>query len=276
LSAAARHLEVPKSTVSRRLARLEEQLDTKLVHRDARRVKATSEGSRFYDSVVDAVDTLNTAVATIEESTTEPKGTIRVTAPGDLGRLLLIPQFVAFLERYPDICLDLIFTNRFVDLVQEGVDLALRAGRVTEPNLIARKLLPSDLRLAAHPEADIQCADIAELEQHPFVLYRGRGRTQIVRLERGSGESRESVELTVSGRVNVDDYGAMVELVAAGQGIGFMPEIHLAEGERAGRLVGIFPDWSLPSPPIHLVYPTRQLPERVRLLIDFLCSAFSR
>ena len=75
LSAAARHLGFPKSTVSRRLARLEEQLGTKLVHRDARRVKATSEGSRFYDSVVDAVDALNTAVAMIEESTTEPKGT---------------------------------------------------------------------------------------------------------------------------------------------------------------------------------------------------------
>jgi DNA-binding transcriptional LysR family regulator len=274
LSAAARHLGFPKSTVSRRLARLEEQLGTKLVHRDARRVKATSEGSRFYDSVVDAVDSLNTAVAMIEESTTEPKGTIRVTAPGDLGRLLLIPQFAAFLERYPDICLDLIFTNRFVDLIQEGVDLALRAGRVTEPNLIARNLLPSDFRLAAHPESDIQCADITELERYPFVLYQSRGRTQVIRLETGSSE-HESVELTVSGRVNVDDYGAMVELVAAGQGIGFMPKIHLAEGKRAGRLVGIFPEWSLPSPPIHLVYPTRQLPERVRLLIDFLCSAFS-
>ena len=274
LSAAARHLGVPKSTVSRRLARLEEQLGTKLVHRDARRVKATSEGSRFYDSVVDAVDALNTAVAMIEESTTEPKGTIRVTAPGDLGRLLLIPQFVAFLERYPDISLDLIFTNRFVDLVQEGVDLALRAGRVTEPNLIARKLLPSNLRLAAHPEAHVQCADIAELERYPFVLYRGRGRTQVIRLERGSGEHSESVELTVTGRVNVDDYGAMVELVAAGQGIGLMPEIHVADGEKTGRLVPIFPEWTLPAPPIHLVYSTRQLPERVRLLIDFLCGAF--
>lgn len=272
LAAAGRHLGVPKSTVSRRLARLEEQLGTKLVHRDARRVTATSEGSRFYASVVDAVDVLDTAVASIEESTTEPKGTIRVTAPGDLGRLLLIPQFVAFLERYPDISLDLIFTNRFVDIVQEGVDLALRAGRVTEPNLIARNLLPSDLRLAAGPNADIECADISELERYPFVLYRGRGRTQVIRLERGEGAQHESVELTISGRVNVDDYGAMAELVAAGQGVGLMPSIHIADGERAGRLTPIFPEWSLPAPPVHLVYSTRQLPERVRLLITFLCT----
>ncbi|MEM8608471.1 MAG: LysR family transcriptional regulator [Myxococcota bacterium] len=275
LAAAGRHLGVPKSTVSRRLARLEEQLGAKLVHRDARRVTATSEGERFYASVVDAVDALDTAVAAIEESTTEPVGTVRVTAPADLGRLLLIPKFAAFLDRYPDISLDLIFTNRFVDLVQEHVDLALRAGRVTDPNLIARRLLPSDMRLAARPGSEPACDDIAELEGHPFVLHAARGRTQVVRLVRGSGDDEQSVALTVSGRVNVDDYSAMVELVAAGQGIGLMPDVHVADAERAGRLVAIFPEWRLPSPPIHLVYSTRQLPERVRLLIDFLCEGLA-
>ncbi len=176
------------------------------------------------------------------------------------------------LERYPDISLDVVLTNRFVDLVQERVDLAVRAGRVTEPNLIARKLMPSDFQLAAHPGNDIDCDDITELEARPFVLYRKRGRSQVIRLERGGGQEQETVELTVTGRVNVDDYGAMVELVAAGQGIGLMPALHVAEGEKAGRLVHIFPDWSLPASPVHLVYSTRQLPERVRLLADFLCD----
>jgi len=273
LAAAARHLGMPKSTVSRRLARLEEQLGTKLVHRDARRITPTPEGTRFYDSVVDAIDVLDTAVATIEKNTTEPRGTIRITAPSDLGRMLLLHELVRFLELYPDISIDLVFTNRFVDLVQERIDLAVRAGRVTDPNLIARKLLPSDFQLAAHPENDIECEDITELEAYPFVLYRRRGQTQVLRLEKGSGDDHETVELTVSGRVNVDDYTAMVELVAAGQGIGLMPELHVAEGEKAGRLVRIFADWILPAPPIHLVYSTRQLPERVRLLIDFLCGA---
>jgi len=157
LAAAARHLGVPKSTVSRRLARLEEQLDAKLVHRDAHRLTATPEGIRFYESVVDAIDALDSAVAAIEQSTTQPRGTIRITAPSDLGRMILIPQLVRFLERYPDIALDLVFTNRFVDLVQERVDLALRAGPVTEPSLIARKLLPSDFRLAASRDLQISC-----------------------------------------------------------------------------------------------------------------------
>ncbi len=272
LAGAARHLGVPKSTVSRRLARLEEQLDTKLVHRDARRLTPTREGSRFYDSVVDAIDALDTAVASIEESTTQPRGTIRITAPSDLGRMILLRELGSFLERYPEISLDLVLTNRFVDLVQERVDLAVRAGQVREPNLIARKLLPSDFQLAAPVDHDIECTDVSGLEAHPFVLYRRRGRTQVLRLERGHGEEHEAVELTVTGRVNVDDYGAMVELVAAGQGIGLMPALHVAEGEQAGRLVRIFPQWSLPASPIHLLYSTRQLPERVRLLADFLCD----
>lgn len=273
LAAAARHLGVPKSTVSRRLTRLEEQLETRLVHRDSRRVTPSPEGSRFYDSVVDAIDVLDTAVASIEESTTEPRGTIRVTAPSDLGQMLLIDQLSRFLERFPDISLDLIFTNRFVDLVQEQVDIALRAGAVTDPKLIARKLVRSEFQVAAHPDNDVDCDDISGLEAHPFVLHRRRGRTQVIRLEKGSAEDRETVELTVSGRVNVDDYGAMLEFVAAGQGIGLMPQLHVAAGEKAGRLVRIFPDWALPAPPVHLVYSTRQLPERVRLLIDFLCGA---
>ena len=270
LAGAARHLGVPKSTVSRRLSRLEEQLATKLVHRDARRVAPTAEGIRFYDSVVDAIDALDTAVAGIEQSATEPRGNIRITAPDDLGRMRLIPQLAPFLEQYPEISMDLILSNRVVDLIHERVDLALRAGELTEPNLIARKLASSEFRLVAHPDNDIDCDDISELASYPFVLYRRRGQAQVVHLERGENDTHETVELSVSGRVNVDNFAAMAELVATGQGIGLMPELHVADGVNAGRLVRIFPEWRLPSSPIHLVYSTRQLPERVRLLIDYL------
>jgi len=273
LAAAARQLGVPKSTVSRRLTRLEEELKTKLAHRDARKVSPTPEGMRFFESVVDAVDALDAAVATMEQSTTEPRGTIRVTTPSDLGRMVLSGPLSRFLDRYPEISLDLVLTNRLVDLVQERVDLAVRAGPVTEPSLIARKLMPSAFQLMAYPGHEIDCADVTELEAYPFVLYRKRGPTQVLRLERGEGDTLESVELTVSGRVNVDDYTVMVELVAEGQGIGLMPALHAEEGRRQGRLVRIFPEWVLPAMPIQLVYTSRQQPERVRLLIDFLTDA---
>ncbi|MBW2455562.1 MAG: LysR family transcriptional regulator [Deltaproteobacteria bacterium] len=270
LASAARHLGVPKSTVSRRLRRLEEQLETKLIHRDGRAVTPTTEGSRLYDGAVDAVDALEQAVAGIEARTKEPRGTVRVTAPADMGRMLLMPHFVRFLERYPDISLDLVLTNRFVDLVQEQVDVALRAGPVTEPNLIARRLQSSELHLAASSGVETLPTDIGQLAEQPFVLYRRRGHMQVIRLERGHGKAAETVELAVTGRVSVDDYEAMMDLVAAGQGLGLLPTLHVAAGERAGRLQRIFPEWSLPGQHVHLVYATRQLPERVRLLIAYL------
>jgi len=273
LAGAARHLGVPKSTVSRRLSRLEEELRTKLVHRSARAVSPTPEGMRFYDSVVDAIDELDAAVAGIEQSLSEPRGTIRVTTPADLGSMLLSDPLARFLDLYPEISLDLVLTNRFVDLVHERVDLAVRAGPVTEPNLIARKLRPSSLQLVTSPGHDVDCKDVSELVHHPFVLYRRRGGAQVLRLHRGEGDEEETVDLSVGGRVNVDDYSVMVDLVAEGQGIGLMPTLHADEGVREGRLVRIFPDWILPAMPIRLVYPTRQQPERVRLLIEFLTDA---
>jgi DNA-binding transcriptional LysR family regulator len=223
LSAAARRLGLPKSTVSRRLLRLEQQLRTKLLHRDARKITLTAEGRRFYESVFSAVDALDVAVTAAEQSSREPRGTIRVTAPADLGRMLLAPMFVAFLERYPEIALDLVFTNRLVDLVQEGVDLAVRAGRMPSSDLIVRRLCASELHLATSGSAATRAANSGEiraLEHQPFVLHRTTGRFQTIRLERAVGKRHRQVELNVSGRVNVDDYASMAALVAEGHGVG--------------------------------------------------------
>jgi DNA-binding transcriptional LysR family regulator len=277
LSAAARRLDLPKSTVSRRLLRLEQQLSTKLLHRQARRIALTPAGRRFYEAVFGPVDALDAAVAAAEQSSREPRGTVRLTAPPDLGRMVLAPIFVAFLERYPEITLDLVFTTRMVELAQEGVDLAVRAGRVLEPTLIARKLCASELQLAASSQRAAAAGDdVRLLAQQPFVLYRSPGAKQTLRLERGAGKRRQNLELEVSGRVSVDDYAALAELVAAGQGVGLMPSIHVQEGVQAGRLLRLFPEWSSRSAHVYLVYPTRQQPERARLLAEFLLEAFTR
>jgi DNA-binding transcriptional LysR family regulator len=280
LSAAARSLGLPKSTVSRRLVRLEEELHSQLLQRDARKIALTAVGRRFYGQVVAAVDALDAAVTQVEQSSSEPRGTIRITAPPDLGRMVLAPMFVAFLERHADIALDVVLTNRTVDLVQEGIDVAVRASRLSEGSLIARKLCEAELQLAVSKEragaSDV--ANIRVLEQRPFVLHRATGSSQVIKLERAQGTSRAArkpVELTVSGRVNVDDYAALAELVAAGQGVGLMPAIHVRDGVSAGRLVRIFPEWSSRAAHVYLVYATRQQPERVRLLSEFLLERFA-
>jgi DNA-binding transcriptional LysR family regulator len=193
--------------------------------------------------------------------------------------MVIAPMLVAFTERYPEIAIDLALTNRFIDLVQEGTDLAVRAGRLVKGDLIARKLCDSELQLAASPKTAAQLKyadDLRSLQQQPFILYRAAGGKQTLKLERGAGKRSTSLELEVSGRITVDDYAALAELVAVGGAIGLMPRIHVRDGAEAGRLVRVFPEWSSRSAQIHLVYPTRQQPERSRLLTAFLIDAFSR
>jgi DNA-binding transcriptional LysR family regulator len=134
------------------------------------------------------------------------------------------------------------------------------------------------LRHARNAEPDGDSDTIRALVDRPFVLHRASGGSQVIKLERSAGAGRaprRGVELTVSGRVNVDDYAALAELVAAGQGVGLMPAIHVRDGVSAGRLARIFPAWSSRAPHVYLVYPTRQHPERVRLLTEFLLAAFA-
>jgi DNA-binding transcriptional LysR family regulator len=273
LSAAGRNLGVPKSTVSRRLARLEQELSLQLLHRGVRSVTLTAAGRSFFEAVSAPIDALDNAVVELTQSSQEPRGSVRLTAPPDLGRTVLAPILVAFLERYPDIQLELVFTNRFVDLVQEGVDLAVRAGRVVGPELIARKLCDAELHLGASPRLNLALEQPRELERVPFVLHRAVGRAQTIRLETRGGQGRkraQSVELGVSGRVSVDDYASVAEFVARGAGIALMPALHLSEGEKAGTMVRVLPDWFSRAAHVYLVAPGRRQPERVRLLAEFL------
>jgi DNA-binding transcriptional LysR family regulator len=266
LSSAGRKLGLPKSTVSRRLMRLEQDVGIKLLHRDARKVTLTAAGRRFFEGVAGAVDSIDMALSSLEQTSTEPRGSLRITAPVDLGRMVLSPILVAFLERYPEISVDVAFSNKLVDLVQEGFDLAVRAGKRGAGSLIARQLCASELQLAVASslESRFQDDDIRSLERQAFVLHQAARYTQTVSLQRQAGKRSKTVELHVHGRLNVDDYAALAELVAAGHGVGLMPAVHVRDGVLNKRLVRIYPEWSVQAQPIYLAYPTRQQPERAR------------
>ncbi len=275
LSGAARKLELPKSTVSRRIARLEEELSTQLLHRNVRSITLTAAGRALFEAVSGPVDALERALVDLHQSSQEPRGSVRLTAPSDLGRMLLSPILVAFSERYPEIHLELIFTNRVLDLVQEGVDLAVRAGRLPGADLIARKVCESELHLAASPRRAADIEHPKQLEEMPFVLHGTPGRSQAIRLER-EGKRGESVTLEVHGRISVDDYASLAELVADGDGVSLMPAIHVRAGVLAGRLARVLPEWFARAAPVYLVSTGRRQPERVRLLAEFLRAELAR
>ena len=274
LAGTGRELGVPKSTVSRRVSRLEQQLAVKLLHRDGRQMVLTAEGKQLFDRVAGSVDAIDLAMQASQESMAMPRGAIRLTAPADFGRLLLAKELVGFGRLYPEIRVDLSLTDRFVDVIQEGFDLAIRAGVGPETsaaqNLISRKLMPSALKLAgtAAMAKQVKCLD--DLKAMPFVLFRTTHREQTLRLRSKKGRT---FDVPVSGRYVVHDYAAMAALVAEGAGLGLLPQMHIANSPSA--LTAILPDVAMFTGDVLLVYPTRQFPRRVSLLIDHLTRAFT-
>ena len=274
LMGAARELGVPKSTVSRRVSRLEQQLEVKLVHRGGRLIAITEEGRTLFDRVAHAIDAIDLAIKGSQEGMALPRGKVRITAPPDVGQILLVKHLCDFAKLYPDIAIEMEFTNRYVDLVQERFDLAIRAGsgpdRASAQSLISRKLISTRLQLAAMPDVaeTIRCID--DLRHTPFVMFRTAGRKQTLRLESTSGRVHQ---ISVEGRFIVHDYASMAALVAEGVGVGLMPNIHVDYPSPNQNLQAILPDLAARRDNILLVYPSRQLPRRVSLFIEHLTRA---
>jgi DNA-binding transcriptional LysR family regulator len=274
-TAAARALGVPKSTVSRALARLERQLGVRLVHRTSRALALTDAGRAYYERVHDAVAGVEHATADVVDMGTEPRGTIRVTAPIDLGEMLLAEVIAQFLEKYPQVRFEVSLTSRVVDLVAEGFDLAIRASALGDSSLVARKLGHADLGLFASTEylkRRGKPTTVADLASHDFVRFRAfeQGRPIVLR---GPGGAEHRVELR--GPVAADDLLFVHRLISLGEGIGLFPLFFAActwQMEREG-LVRVLPDWTMRGGDIHVVVPSaRHEPRRVKLFRDFLLA----
>jgi DNA-binding transcriptional LysR family regulator len=270
-TAAARALGLPKSSVSRAVALLEEELGTQLLRRSTRALTLTEAGSAFYERAargLEAMTEARDAVVALEEHV---RGPIRITAPVDAGAWLLGPLIATFLERHPEVRIEVVLTGRIVDLVQEGIDLALRAGPLRDPELIARRLAPLALGLYASPaylDARGAPESVAALAEHRCVVFRGQRGGAVWTLEGPAGA--ESVE--VEGALRADDFAFLAAAVIAGAGIGLLPELVAAES--GGRLVRVLPDRSVAGGGLHLVYPPAPfLPRRVALFRDFLVEA---
>ena len=173
-TAAARDAGLPKSSVSRAIAALERDLAVRLIHRTTRRLQPTEAGRAYYDSVSRALAGIDEATAAVSEHQDTPRGTVRLTAPTDLGDRLLPPILVGFAARYPEVLVDVVLTQRFVDLVHEGIDLALRVGRLGDSRLVARPLGPVRAGVFASPrylERRGAPRTVAALAGHECVLF---------------------------------------------------------------------------------------------------------
>lgn len=283
-TAAAAALGLPKSSVSRNVAHLEEDLGVRLLQRSTRRIGLTEAGKAFYERARAALTGLEEASVAASDLGREPRGTIRVTAPADAGALVLADLVARFVRRYPLIHVELSLTARMVDLVEEGFDLALRAAvRLDDSALLVRRIGSMESGLFAAPgylRRRGPLASLAELSQHDCVLFRSRGANATWRLSgppegsSGDGESAEArVEhaIAVQGPIAADDISFVMAAVRAGAGIGLLPAFLCVEQVLRGKLVRLLPAYASHEASLHLVMPSgRYVPARVALLRDYL------
>ena len=271
-TAAGRLLSLPTSTVSRRISRLEERLGSNLLHRTTRRLSLTDSGRIFYDRGARAVAEIAAGEQDLAETMASPKGRVRVTGPSEQSLFGgLIPPFLA---KYPDVRVELDLSNRTVNLVEEGYDVAIHAGALADSGLIAVKLMDSTFIVVGAPSyIKAQGAPKApgDLGAHTCIPF-GVSSTEATWTLEGP---RGVIKVPVRGRFAVNHLGVVRDAALGGLGIAMLPEMvakpHLAEGS----LAHLLPDFTGSPVPISLVYPGgRHLSPAVRAFLDFAKSQF--
>lgn len=239
-SAAARRLGSPKATVSAKVARLEKRLGLTLIQRTTRKLRVTEAGEHYFRHCADAIRTVELAEAALQATSGRPSGLLKVTAPVDIGHTLL-PRIVhAYAARYPQVTIELLVTNRTVDLVGEGIDLAIRPWQaLKDSTLIARRFFDMSANLWASPHYLQRLGTLA----HPRDLKRATcvGFLSQTSLVLTNGKS--DVEVSLTGRIRADDFETIRSLLLLGEGIAWLPDFLAEEAAQAGSLAPVLPQW---------------------------------
>ena len=265
---AAQELDMPTSTLSRRIQQLEEQLGYQLLYRSARKLSLTEAGALFYRRCQPLYDELVEATEGLEGELTSPKGSLKVTAPISLANELLNPWFFEFMEQYPGIDLDLLLVNRNIDLKEEGIDIAFRIGEIKIPDWIARDMFTSTFSLCASPKIITELGhpeSLDDLNNFPLIVSRRSPEWSFY------DQQGEVHQFRGKPRLTFDELRGAVEAAEAGIGIANLPDYVVGEALTMGRLVTVLPQFRPFDREVKMVYPHRQyLPAKVRLFISFI------
>ncbi len=274
-AAAARDLGLSNASVSKHVAQLEARLGVALLVRTTRRLSLTDAGRDYYRTAVHVLDTLAEADDQAGLAGMAPRGRIRMTAPMSLGLADLTDRLVDFREQHPDITLDVQLDDRQVDLVEHGLDLAIRgAGPMADSSLRGRRLTPMDRWLLASPdylEAHGTPGVPDQLARHACLAYSHAVTPDVWRFNRDGRE----VEVGFAGPMRISNSIAIVTALVRGQGIGLVPAFLADREVKHGRLVRVLADWESEPRALHVLYPGhREHSARVRALIDFLVASY--
>jgi DNA-binding transcriptional LysR family regulator len=265
-SAAARLLGMPKTTVSAKVAALEKRLGVSLIQRTTRKLYVTEAGEVYFRHCAIAMREVELGETALHSAKSSPTGLLRITAPVDIGHTVLPHITRAYLEKYPDMRVEMIISNRLVDLVGEGIDLAIRAGALKDSSLIARRFMELDAGLWASP---VYLEEAGTLS-HPRDLAKCRVVAHRAMKTLHLSNGKTDVHVPLSGRVTADDLEAIRELLILGEGIAWLPDFLVQDAAASGKLVPVLPKWkSKSSGGFHLVHAGQKygLP-KVRAFIE--------
>ena len=273
-SAAARALGMSPAMATKHVDALEDRLGTRLFFRSTRKLTLTEAGQRHLQAIERILAEIEEAEAAAAEDVVEPRGTLRINAPLAFGLRQVMPALADFAALYPALTIDIALTDRFVDLIDEGWDIAIRLGTLRDSSLIARALAPIRLALCAAPAylaVHGTPQTVADLADHNCLGYTLPTPANATRWIFGADGA---VSVPIRGTLLANNGDALREAAVAGQGLIFQPTFITADDIRTGRLVSLTLDHPLPRfGSAHAVYPGgRQPPAKVRALIDFLAG----
>ncbi len=274
-SAAARQLRIPTSTVSHRVAMLERSLGVTLLQRTTRRLHLTEAGNLFFQHALAGIAQLQFAKNQISEVTGEANGRLRVTAPDDLGDFILTDIIERMYKAHPKVQIEFVLTGRYVDLVAEGVDVAIRAGKLKDSTLIAKNVgfarwlafaSPAYLQSAAALEtpADLQnhcCAQFTPFGRDSWTLF----------------SATTSQEIAMPGQLLINNIGALRTLALSGVALALLPEYWCLDDVEKQRLVRVLPAWQARTDPIHIAYPRQKfISAKLKVFVEIAADVLSQ
>ena len=273
---AAKKMGISKSAVSKHVSSLEARLGARLLNRTTRRVSPTEIGLAYYDRARRVLNDAGEADNLVTSMQSAPSGLLRISVATDFGVNHLSPILGEFLGEYPDITVNMILNNRYVELISEGFDLAIRIGELEDSTLRARRLTETTKRMVASPKYFDKFGRperIDDLNEHKLLHYSSQANGSVWKLTAPSGEKRQ---VRTSGWLSVNDGQSLLNAAISGLGIAYLPSFLYADAMKQGLVEEAIPDLPGETQGIYAVYPPGRFTQpKVRAFIDFLAHAFA-
>ena len=273
---AAKKMGISKSAVSKNVSALEARLGAWLLNRTTRRVSPTEIGLAYYDRARRVLNDAGEADALVTSMQTAPSGLLRISVATDFGVNHLSQVLGAFLGAYPEITVNMVLNNRYVELISEGFDMAVRIGELEDGTLRAHKLTETTRRMIASPDYFTQYGrpkKIDDLNNHKLLHYSNQANSAVWKLTAPSGERRQ---VRTAGWLTVNDGQSLLNACIGGLGIAYLPSFLYADAMRKGLVAEAIPDLPIETQGIFAVYPQGHFTQpKVRAFVDFLSRTFA-